>query len=412
MRLALLGIDDATLAIAAEAQRARKGKVVMIDVGAARASEASALARDAKLVGNWEDVLDAGAVDAVLVASDDPERRVAQLRRLVQLQLPTLVSHPVCLSMLDAYEIDMIHRESRGVLVPWLPARMHLAVAELWDLIEAAEQSPVGRVEQVLLERFMPQRDRDSVRRQFAIDADLLQYLAGDATKIHALGSTTSESTARAYGNLNVQMTCGDGLVCRWSVAPIEDRQQGRLTLVGSRGKAILTIPERLSETWRLETRIAGNSNQREFSNWDPAALAVDRLSAAVAGEPFEPPWTEASRTIELADTIDRSLAKGRTIDLHHEEFSDISTFKGTMASVGCGLLMLGLMLIVVVAIVHTIAVNAGWVRIANVLGNWPYMLLFVLGVFLLLQLLLLIGKPKERNQGAGVRSQESDRES
>jgi predicted dehydrogenase len=408
MRLALLGIDDAVLAIAEAGQRSGKATIVMIDATAERAGEAATLGHEAKLVSDWENVLDAGVADAVLVAGDDPTRRIEQLRRLIQLQLPALVSHPVCLSMLDAYELDMIHRESPGVLLPWIPARWHPAATGLWDVIEAGERSEIGRVEQVVLERFMPDRQRDNVLRQFAQDADMLQYLAGDATKLHALGSAVGESTAGAYLNLNVQMTCGDGLVCRWSVSPPEDQQVAQLTLVGSRGKAILQMPQRPGEPWQLESRLGGNSNRREFSGWDPAMLAINQLTAAISGELVEPTWTEAARTIELADTIDRSLKKGRTIDLHHEEFSDISTFKGTMASLGCGLLMLGLLLVVVVAIAHSIAKNAGWERVANVLGNWPYLLLGVLGVFLLMQLLLLVGKPREKEQESGVTSQES----
>jgi myo-inositol 2-dehydrogenase/D-chiro-inositol 1-dehydrogenase len=297
--------------------------------------------------------------------------------------------------MLDAYELDMIHAESAGVLMPWLPVRFHPGVAELWDTIEAGERAAIGQVEQITLERFLPNRDRETVLRQFAQDADVLQYLAGDAFKLHAMGSTAGQSAAGVYGNLNIQINCGDGLVCRWSVAPLEDRPMGRLALVGSKGKAVLHIPERLTDSWQLETRLGGNTTKREFSQWDPSAIAIDRLSAAIAGEPIEPNWTEAARTIELADTIDRSLARGRTIDLHQEEYSDISTFKGTMASLGCGLLMLGLMLIVVVAIAHSIAVNAGWMQAAAILSNWPYLLLGVLGVFLLLQLFLLVGNKK-----------------
>jgi predicted dehydrogenase len=406
MRLALLGIDDPILAIA----KAGKAQIVFIDAVAERAKDAAAIAPHAKLVADWEDVLDPGVVDAVLVASDDPPRRIEQLRRLVQLQLPTLVSHPVCLSMLDAYEIDMIHRESPGVLLPWLPARWHPAVVELWDMMEADERAAIGRVEQITLERFVQLRQRDAVLRHFAQDVDLLQYLAGDATKLHALGSAVGDSTANPYANLNVQMTCGDGLVCRWSVSPLDDRPTAQLTLVGSRGKAVLHLPEQPDAKWQLDLRLGGNTTRQEFPEWNPAFQAIDRLAAAIAGESVEPTWTEAARTIELADTIDRSLSKGRTIDLHNEEFSDIGTFKGTMASIGCGLLMLGLLLIVVVAIAHTFAKNAGWVQGAEVLAKWPYLLLAVLAIFLLLQLFLLIGKPRQaRHQESGGRSQESE---
>lgn len=397
MRLALLGIDDAVLAIAKAGQRSGKAKIVMIDAVAQRAGEAADVAREAKVLDEWEAVF--GADVAVLVASDNPERRIEQLRRVVQLQVPAIVSHPVCLSMLDAYEIDMIHRESPGALLPWMPARWHPATKVLGEAVLAGSDSPIGQVEQLTFERFLADRSRSAVLRQFAQDADMMQVIAGDAVKLHALGSTVGESTEGAYANLNVQMTCEDGLVCRWAVAPIEDRPGAKLTLIGTGGKMTLAIPQRLEDAWELETRVAGNTDRRTFPEWQPETIALDQLCAATAGELVQPTWTEAARTIELADTIDRSLKKGRTIDLHNEEFTDISTFKGTMASLGCGLLMLGLLLVVVVAIAHSLAKNAGWNRVANVFGNWPYLLLGVLGIFLLLQFLLLVGKPRDGGQ-------------
>ena len=56
-----------------------------------------------------------------------------------------------------------------------------------------------------------------------------------------------------------------------------------------------------------------------------------------------EPPaiWPDAARTIELAETIPRSVKRGRGIDLHQEEFSELGTFRGTMASLGCGIIIL-----------------------------------------------------------------------
>ena len=71
------------------------------------------------------------------------------------------------------------------------------------------------------------------------------------------------------------------------------------------------------------------------------------------------------SRTVELAETIDTSLARGRTIDLHREDFTDIGTFKGTMTSLGCGLLMVGLALTVFVAVAGGVAAQMGWNQLA-----------------------------------------------
>jgi hypothetical protein len=253
-------------------------------------------------------------------------------------------------------------------------------------------------VEQVLFERFLPDRNREIVLRQFARDADLLQFVAGDATKLHALGSVSGSTAAGPYANLAVQLTCENGLVGRWTVSPVEDQPGARVTLVGAKGKAILSMPQQ-NAPWRLETRTAGQSTSDEYPEWDPAATALEKLAAARDGAVVDPTWNEAARTVELAETIDMSLKRGRTIDLHHEEFSDIGTFKGTMASAGCALLMGGVLLVVLVAIADVVAAQAGWNRLAGVFHQWPFLLLGVFGGFLLLQLLLLIGKPRQQSQ-------------
>lgn len=105
-------------------------------------------------------------------------------------------------------------------------------------------------------------------------------------------------------------------------------------------------------------------------------ALAIGRAAAS-------PDWVDASRAIELSETIDRSLAKGRTIELYYEDYTEQGTFKGTMASVGCGLLMLTLGLLVFVALAEQMGLPF--------LKYWPHVVVGGLAVFLLAQLLMLV---------------------
>jgi predicted dehydrogenase len=395
LRLGLLGSDDATLEIAAAAESSR-ASVVLIDGAAQRLAEARSVAPAARVVSDWEALLDTQQVDAVLLAADKPSERIEQLRRLMQVGMPTIVSHPLSLSMLEGYELDMIREETHAIVLPYLPARWHPAANELRAIFENSETSVIGAVEQIVLERFMPAREREAVLRQFARDADLLQFVAGDATKLHASGSS-SESAGGPYANLAIQLTCDDGMVCRWTVSPSHQFTGGRLMLVGSSGRAVLSMPT-ADKGWTLDLQTSGSAALKDYPHWSPAATTLRMLSAAIAGSDVEPNWTEACRTVELAETIDRSLKRGRTIDLHHEEFTDIGTFKGTMTSVGCALLMIGLMLVVCVALGQVIAVQAGWNRMAEILGAWPYLLLGVCGIYLLLQFLLLVGGSRETN--------------
>jgi hypothetical protein len=103
--------------------------------------------------------------------------------------------------------------------------------------------------------------------------------------------------------------------------------------------------------------------------------------------------WADAARAIELAETVPRSLAKGRAIDLHKEEFSELGTFKGTMASLGCAIVLGALLLLMLATLVGGVAKEARWGFGEWIAGLWPIVVLSVLGIFLTLQLLpLLIG--------------------
>ena len=54
--------------------------------------------------------------------------------------MPLLVAHPVLNSMLACYEIDMIRRESRCIVLPYLPARLDPAIRRLGQLLRDPER--------------------------------------------------------------------------------------------------------------------------------------------------------------------------------------------------------------------------------------------------------------------------------
>ncbi|HEV2971976.1 MAG TPA: hypothetical protein VGY55_18530 [Pirellulales bacterium] len=395
MKLALLGADDAMLAIARRALEKGLHEIVLLTEQDVTGHEVESIARlRASLPGRaeiaWETLLYGHPVDAVLVArGPDQEFRADQLRKLVQAAMPLLVSHPVLDSMLVYYELDMIRRETGCVMLADLPWRWHPAAAQLAALIAEGENSSIGAIGQAVFERSLGRRDKSAVLAQFARDVDLIRATCCDVTKLSALGSAADEGT---YANLGVQMTMPGSLAVRWSVGPVEESPRGSLTVVGTRGKAILLMPD--NAAWRLETRFDGLSETEPFQKWDAPAAALEELAAAIEGEPPAADWNDAARSVELAEAIDRSLAKGRSIELHNEEFTDIGTFKGTMTSLGCGLLLAGLCLLLAVGVVEAIARKAGFVKLADALRAWPYWLVGFLVVFLLLQLIMKLAAP------------------
>ncbi len=391
LRIALLGADAGTPAIA----RAILDSSQFELAGTCEfesSSEVQATQQVVRAVGRvrrfdgWEALLDLETVDAVVVARDpDEDRRAEQLRKLIQAGVPLLVSHPVVDSMLVYYELDMIRRETGCVVVPCLFARHHPAVQSLAAMVCQGADSPLGKIDQILVQRCIAEPTKAAVVSQFARDVDLIRAVAGDMTRLGAMAGAAADS---AYGSLGVQMSGPAGVAARWSVIGIQAADGSKITLLGSKGQA--TVEQRPGgQPWTLELTTRGPSDVQAQGDWDPAAAALAGLAGAIRGEPAEPDWVDAARSVELAETIDRSLKKGRTIELYYEDYTETGTFKGTMASVGCGLLLLGLFLVGAVAIVEQMGVPY--------LRSWPYLLVGVLGVFLASQLLMLASRKQDR---------------
>jgi hypothetical protein len=413
MRLALLGLDETSSAIAlAIASGGRDVITLACDVHPDDVRLLSASV--APSIEPWEVLLTwaAGALpcDAVIVAGDDDEeRRLEQLRRLAQAGMPLLISHPVHRSMLAHYELDMIRRETGAILVPCLPARSHPLAAQLSRLVEEKPDSHVGEVDQVIFERALEARSRENVVRHFARDVDLLRFVAGEVHQLGAMGSpgTAASGELLAYHNLAVQMSGTQGRVVRWSIHPTHEFAGARLTLSGSRGKAVLHMPPQ-PEGWSLETKAPAESTTVEGDVWDPHTAALEELRDAIGGGQASR-WPDAARAVELAETIERSLAKGKVIDLVEQEYSDVSTFKGMMTSIGCGLLVASLAAAVAAILMGNLLKHAGFLQAAKVVGAVPYFLLAALVLFLALQALLKLVQPSSERTNSAAQQKDGE---
>jgi predicted dehydrogenase len=344
---------------------------------------------------SWESLVDARQSDIVFVGGEGwHEGRAEAVRRIVQAGRTVVLSHPADLSMLWAYEIDMIRRDSRATVVPNLPDRLHPFVARLRSLVEAglAAASPFGGIDAIVMERRPESFDHESVLRAFSRDADLLRSIAGDPKRLSTLGATAQSATLTT---LAVELSGPSSLPVRWQVVRGE-RTAARLSLLGERGTVTLEIPDGPTDAWSLREQAADGSPPRiETLAFDRprAILSLLRSRDVATPDSAIPPasWSDAARTIELAETIPRSVAKGRGIDLHQEEFSEIGTFKGTMASLGCGIVLAGLMLLVLATLVGGVASAAGWEFGERLAGAWPWIILSVLVLFLTLQIIPLL---------------------
>jgi myo-inositol 2-dehydrogenase/D-chiro-inositol 1-dehydrogenase len=386
MKFALLGADPDALKLAAAAARSREHVLVSVHDAGGAAAAIRALAPRASIDEHWEALLAGSPCDAVIVGRGaDDDVRADQLRKLVQAGVPLVISHPVHDSMLVYYELDMIRQESRCRMLPYTPALGHPAIARLAELLRPNPSASLGPLEQLVIERSFVQRDRRTVQAYFVRDMEIVRTLCGKMKKVAAMTSPQSAAPGLAgnlnYENLGVQMSGPDGMLVRWSVVAGEVAGGARWTFVGRNGKATLEVPPD-EQAWRLETRVGGGVEEETFEPWDAANFALDQMQRARSGQPLAPDWLDAANTMELADAVEHSLQRGRTIELHYESASEQSTFKGLMSGLGC-FLLIGVLLFVIVA---TTAVHFG-VPLAD---YWPHALLALLLAFLSLQMLRL----------------------
>jgi len=388
MRLGLLGIDAGMADVAAAAVRRGDRITVAHGVDPARLRDL-----DAPAAAAWDRLLDASLCDVVLVGADgwNAERATA-VRTLVQAGRPLLLAQPLELSMLWAFELDMIRRDTGALLVPCLPDRLHPFVRRLREALTAslAGVGGVGDVESLQLERRMTDRSRPAVLAQLARDADLVRTLAGDPAKLSTLGAADPDA---AWGTLAVGFSGPAQVPVRWQVAPAAEPGL-TLRLQSARGSIVIDAPDDPGRPWTWTA--PGAAPESVAFDRGAAMLAVIDLGIAAAAGHGSPSadaatWADAARAIELAETVPRSLARGRAIDLHREEFTEMGTFRGTMASLGCGLIVAALVVVVLATLVAGIAREFGWKFAGALVDSWPLIVLAVLGLFLALQILPLL---------------------
>lgn len=344
MRFALLGHDEHTLSIAEAIRRLGHDVSHVWDAEPLR-TRLSQLFPRAAWLSDWTVVLEATGIDATVVACGmDPEVRVEQLKRIAQLGSPALVSHPLHPSVLTFFELEMICAETKARLVPYCSWRWRPGVRQLADWIADGENSPVGQCDQVVIERAAADRGDEAVMRHFARDVDLAMSLVGD---LNSLSAMCPRWETIGLANLGVQMSGPANILIRWSIGPLESVEGLKLSLLGPQGKATLTLPDD-GAAGELQTP----GQQVSLPEDRSTDAAVEAFVDAVQGEVAWPDWHAAARGMELADSIELSLRKGKTIPLYNTQPTEHGTFKGIMAAGGCfllfaslGLFMLGLLL-------------------------------------------------------------------
>ena len=392
MKFAYLGVDQQCLQLAQAAESAGHDNVWFGDVVAGPNAPVDQFARRED---SWRDLFDAATADAIVVgrgrASD--ELRAEQLKELAKAGQSVLIVHPIIPSVLGYYEIDLSRGESGALFRCYNPLSAMPLAREVASWVDR-DDAPIGPIEQVVAERQLDQRTPQNVLHHFARDVQWLSDIAGPFNR---LGSHGADSGDAAYAGLAVQLAGPSQTPVRWSVGPVDAVPGLRTVLIGRLGRLVVEIDQDNQPT-SVRTQIGGNVAELEIVRHDPAAAAVDALVAAVESESSESNFADALAAMELTDTIEISLRRGRMIDVHHQQLTEQLAFKGAMSAVGCGALL----------VLPPLLVFIGWV--AGLLGvpiaaYWPHALAILFALFAGLQIVPKLLFPSNSREPAKNRS-------
>jgi hypothetical protein len=300
---------------------------------------------------------------------------------------------------LTYYELDMIRRETGGILRHFNPLAGHPVLEKLAVIVR--DRNPeFGPVCQVTCERRLGDAAADSVLAHLARDVELLAAIAGDIRRVSAIGPRVDDVS---FASLQVQMTSDVPASLRWSVGSRAGTVEGlEARLVAERGAVNLHVAPGGTESqdaWQLETNGAEQQKRESLPPYDAPRAAIQRFAAAVNATDTEQraaasTWDTATRAMEVVDAVTLSLEKGRTIDVYQQQLTERLAFRGTMSALGCGLLVLGFIVFLTVTLIGGIEGAAG----QRLVPFWPTVVVGVLAAFLLLQAVpMLASKSKKR---------------
>ncbi|MBC19544.1 MAG: hypothetical protein CMJ74_04680 [Planctomycetaceae bacterium] len=286
---------------------------------------------------------------------------------------------PLCpRTVLTAYEFERISGESIGEFIPLLPLLQHAGLAQLLghtkDTAAPTLASAVGDLESIDMQRPLATTDSEGVLDAFTRDMPVLFRFAGSIKEVVAM-RTGSEPIP-----LNVQCTSDSDRLVRWSaIRPSREQSAAQILIEGTRGRVRIQLRE--SGDWDIDT----SGQEFSFSAMDLLALCTE--------DPQEPDylWKIFSHSLEVREAVAKSLQRGRLVRINLDGHGERTAFMGTMASLGCALLLGSLGMLVLSAAILSLVPEDRFGRLYGWVEKVPWILAIVMILFLLIQFFALV---------------------
>ena len=284
-------------------------------------------------------------IEAVVVGGY-PELRAEGLRRAAAEGLAIIALHPPGPNADPYYQVALSRQETGALVVPDLPLRRHPGYEAL---AKAAADGRLGTIRSIHYEAAPGDSDGDLLGWAFPRAIDAVRGLLGEVETVTATGMPPGDHPRdtlivhlRGTGGRAGEVRLYRGPAGASTASILDPELRARLVLIGSEGTLALEHhPDLLGRSMLIQRAGADEPVVTELPPWDPKSAVLRLLADSAEGRPQPPDLSDATRAMEISEAVGRSLRRGRTVDLHYEEVSELSSFKAFMTSVGCALLLL-----------------------------------------------------------------------
>lgn len=317
-----------------------------------------------------EDVSSLSDVDFLLL-SGRYEERSDYLKYILRLDpIDLVVSTPISEKPDTYYEVSLMQGEAKTCSFPLMPEVGHRALDRINEI---QVERGLGGVRWV--EWMHPLGNAEGPLR-FLDGWTWVREMVGDIETLSATGSGDIERPSQVVVSARARTDLVS--TSRWLASP---GKACKFHVELDHGSIDCELPDGFSGPANLRWTKEGTAHSEELLA-EPVGERWFRLwQEFKAGDEATEAWRLATRQIELAEAVDRSLSKGRTVDLTYDEVTEEASFKSIMSIFGCSLIWITLLVAILAA--------AGVPYVG-------YVVLPVLVLFVLLQFLGLVFRKKE----------------
>jgi len=366
MKFCVIGTNRAAISLLSELAGSTEFSLSACAVDGALLDAVANSGISLRLASSPEEAMLEPGVDVVVVALDDPEEILRLCRAASQAERHVVVIPPDSVSPAFSFELHLIFDESPRCIIP-LTGRFRLA-----------ELNPESR--------------------ELSLDPSQTLQLALELPASDALQATIRSAVQQGLDVLSASGFRYTQVTALESLAP-DGSFLSRLITLNSHSSAdrilppaTLTLkPAAMMGSQKTELRIIRSDGTTQSTSISESPEMLPRIACLSSNRAACSGWMESfSATLELAEAVEKSLRRRRTVDVHFDTGSERGVFKSQMTAIGCGVLMFMMLGMVAYLIVAQLVSLPDWVlHVARILWITPLM------IFLIAQLLLPVARQR-----------------